>query len=127
MPGRPSAIKIELDERTRIILHEWIHRHKTPHDLVKRTLAILNLSQGRSFIATARHVGLTERHVRTWARRFVEQGPQGLYDRPRSGRRPLFPPSVALYAVKLAGAQPEQHGRSLAQWDWKAGGTPIDR
>src|SRR6266496_3400059 len=117
MPGRSSAITIELDEPTRIVLDGWLQRQKTPFGLVKRVQAILSLSQGHGFIATARHVGLTERHVHSWARRFVEQGPQGLYDRPRSGRKPLFEPSVALYAVKLACEWPDQHGRSLAQWD----------
>lgn len=117
MPGRPSAIKINLNEQTRMVLHGWIQRQKTPFGLVKRAQAILSLSQGHSFIATAKHVGLTERHVHSWARRFVEQGPAGLYNRPRSGRKPLFEPSVALYAVKLACEQPDQHGRSLSQWD----------
>ena len=63
MLGRPSAIKIELDEQTRIVLHGWIHRQKTPFGLVKRAQAILNLSEGCSFTATAKHVGFTERHV----------------------------------------------------------------
>lgn len=115
MPGRPSALKIELDEPTRIVLDGWLQRQKTPFGLVKRVQAILSLSQGRSFIATAKQVGLTERHVHSWARRFVEQGPQGLYDRPRSCRKPLFEPSVALYAVKLACERPDKHGRSLAE------------
>src|SRR6266496_3243511 len=63
MPGRSSAITIELDEPTRIVLDGWLQRQKTPFGLVKRVQAILSLSQGHGFIATARHVGLTERHV----------------------------------------------------------------
>src|SRR5438552_16244100 len=112
-PGRPSAITIELDEPTRLVLDGWLHRQKTPFGLVKRVQAILSLSQGDGFFATARQVGLTERHVRSWARRFLEQGPQGLYDRPRSGRNPLFPPGVALYAVNLTCEQPDQPAGSL--------------
>src|SRR6266702_7403734 len=99
------------------MLSGWVHRQKTPLGLAKRAQAILRLSEGQSFTATAKHVGLTERHVHSWARRFLKLGLQGLYDRPRSGRKPLFPSSVALYAVKLACEQPEQYGRSLAQWD----------
>src|SRR5260370_38165081 len=85
MSGQPSAIKIELDEQTRIVLDGWLHRQKTPLGLVKRVQALLSLSQGRSFIATARHVGLPERHVHPWARRAGGAGSQGVYRRPRIG------------------------------------------
>ena len=39
MLGRPSAITIELDEPTRIILNGWLQRQKTPFGLVKRVQA----------------------------------------------------------------------------------------
>src|SRR5258708_20458633 len=106
MPGRPSTLKIELDEPTRIVLDGWLQRQKTPFGLVKRIQAILSLSQGRSFIATAKQVGLTERHVHSWARRFVEQGPQGLYALPPSGPNPLFEPSVPFSPLTLTCAPP---------------------
>ncbi len=34
-----------------------------------------------------------ERHLRKWARRFIEQGVAGLYDSQRPGRPPVFSPS----------------------------------
>jgi transposase len=74
------------------------------------------LEQGETFVQTARQVGLTESHVRKWAKRFIEQGVIGLVERPRPGRVPLFSPEVALYVVKLACERPDAAGRSLSQW-----------
>ncbi len=68
------------------------------------------------YAPTARQVGLSEFHLRKWARRFCELGIAGLRARPRSGRPPVFPPEVALYVVKLACERPDKFGRSLSQW-----------
>jgi hypothetical protein len=75
------------------------------------------LEQGQTFVQTAQWVGLTENNVRKWARRFLEQGIVGLYEKPRPGRTPLFPPEVALHVVKLACERPDHVGRSLSQWN----------
>ncbi|KAB8315238.1 helix-turn-helix domain-containing protein [Tolypothrix campylonemoides VB511288] len=34
-----------------------------------------------------------ERHIRKWARRFIDKGIDGLYDAKRPGRPPVFSPS----------------------------------
>jgi len=92
MQGRRSALRIEIDDQTRATLAGWLRRQKTPVGLAKRARAILLLVEGHSFAATARRVELRERHVRKWAWRFVASGIDGLYDRPRPGRRPVFSP-----------------------------------
>ena len=58
----------------------------------KRARAMLLLTDGQTFAATARQVGLRERHVRKWALRFVAQGLEGLSDKKRPGRKPVFSP-----------------------------------
>ena len=92
MQGRHSALHIALDDATRATLQGWLRKQKTPVALAKRTRAMLLLAEGQTFAATARHVGLRERHVRTWALRFVAHGIEGLYDKKRPGRRPVFSP-----------------------------------
>jgi hypothetical protein len=92
MQGRRSALRIELDDHTRATLSGWLRRQKTPVGLAKRARAILLLAEGHTFAATARQVELRERHVRKWALRFVASGVDGLYDKPRPGRRPVFSP-----------------------------------
>jgi transposase len=89
----------------------------TKHLLCSRARALLLLEQGSYYAPTARQVGLSERHVRKWARCFREHNIAGLRERPRSGRPPVFSPQVALYVVKLACERPDLLGRSLSQWN----------
>ena len=92
MQGRRSAVHIAVDDHTRATLAGWLRRQKTPVGLAKRAHAILLLADGQTFAATARQVGLRERHIRKWALRFLAQGVEGLSDKKRPGRRPAFPP-----------------------------------
>jgi transposase len=117
MQGRHSAIHIEMNDDTRTTLTGWLRKQKTPGGLAKRARAMLLLADGSSFAATARQVALRERHVRKWALRFATQGIDGLLDKKRPGRQPVFSPAVALYVVKRACERPEVVGRSLSQWD----------
>jgi hypothetical protein len=92
MQGRHPAIHIEMPDATRATLTGWLRKQKTPVGLAKRARAMLLLADGYSFAATARQVALRERHVRKWALRFVAQGIEGLGDKKRPGRRPVFSP-----------------------------------
>ena len=93
MQGRHSALPIALDDATRATLQGWLRKQKTPVALATRARAIVLLADGQTLAATARHVELRERHVRKWALRFVASGLDGLYDKKRPGRRPVFSPS----------------------------------
>jgi DDE superfamily endonuclease/homeodomain-containing protein len=117
MQGRRSALHMAVADQTRATLGGWLRRQKTPGGLAKRAHAMFLLAEGQTFAATARQVGLRERHVRKWALRIVAQGIEGWSDQKRPGRRPVFPPAVALYVVKLAGERPDVAGRSLSPWD----------
>ena len=117
MPGRHSTMKIQMNPQTRTLLQSWLHRQKTPLGQAKRARAMLLLEQGHPFVHTARWVGFTESNLRKWAKRFLEHGVAGLYEKPRPGRTPLFPPEVALHVVKLACELPDHVGRSLVQWN----------
>ena len=92
MQGRHSAIHIEMNDPTRATLTGWLRQQKPPVGLAKRARALLLLAEGSSLAATARQVELRERHVRTWALRFATQGMDGLSDKKRPGRQPVFSP-----------------------------------
>jgi hypothetical protein len=92
MQGRKSALHIAIDDPTRAILAGWLRRQKTPVGLAKRAHAILLLADGQTFATTARQVGMRERHMRKWALRFLARGIEGLSDKKRPGRRPVFSP-----------------------------------
>ena len=96
MRGRTSKIKISLTQPQRETLEGLLRRQKTSVGLAKRARAMLLLAEGERFNQTADRVGLGERHLRKWAKRFVEQGVEGLQDKPRPGRVPVFPPSSRL-------------------------------
>lgn len=93
MRGRTSSIKIELTSEQREVLSGWLRRQKTPGGLVKRARAMLLLADGQTFTQTSLMVGMGERHLRKWARRFMERGIEGLCDSKRPGRAPVFSPS----------------------------------
>ena len=117
MRGRHAAVMIQMSQQTRSTLQGWLQRQKTPLGRAKRARAMLLLEQGHSYAQTARWVGLTERNLRKWARRFHGRGLALLDDSPRPSRTPVFSPEVALYTVKLACERPDDIGRSLSQWD----------
>jgi len=75
------------------------------------------IANGEQYAHVALRVGISERYVRMWVRRFLAQGISGLYDKPRPGRPPTFSPVVALHVVKMACERPDEQGRSLCQWD----------
>ena len=92
MQGRKTALIVRMDQDDREKLLSWLRATKTPQGRAKRARAMLLLDAGYSYAATARAVGLRERHVRKWAQRFLRDGPGGLDDAPRSGRPPVFSP-----------------------------------
>jgi hypothetical protein len=92
MRGRKSALKVVMDEATRAELVGWLRGQKTPVGLAKRAWAMLLLADGGSFVGVGRQVGMADRHVRKWAKRFLRDGPNGLRDGKRTGRPPVFSP-----------------------------------
>jgi hypothetical protein len=92
MRGRKSALTVQMDDDARQTLLGWLRAQKTPVGLAKRAWAMVLLAGGETFSATARQVGLGDRHVRKWAKRFLRHGVEGLRDQPRPGRKPVFSP-----------------------------------
>ena len=90
--GQKTNRPIQLDDYTRVTLAAWLRRPKTPMGLAKRAQALLLLDQGLPYAATARRVHLSERHIRKWAYRFIEEGLAGLLDRQRPERLPGVSP-----------------------------------
>lgn len=93
MRGRKSAVTLELGEAVRQTLEGWLRATSTPLGKARRARGLLLIADGVSYVETATLVGMAERHVRKWVRRFVQDGLDGLEDLPRSGRPPAFPPS----------------------------------
>lgn len=92
MRGRKTASKVVLSgEEQRELVH-LVRSTTTPAGLARRCRMILAVADGKTLAETARLVGVTEKIVREWTKRFVEQRLDGLRDRPRPGRKPVFSP-----------------------------------
>ena len=92
MRGRKSSLTIALTPEDRAAIEHW-QRATTCHaGLARRGRALLLLEQGETLTQAARLCGLSVRHVRKWAERFRAGGLAGLHDKPRPGRKPVFPP-----------------------------------
>ena len=92
MRGRKTQLTVRMDDATREELLSRLRAQRTPVGLARRAWAMLLLAGGQSYAATSRQVGLAERHVRKWAKRFLRDGIEGLRDGKRTGRPPVFSP-----------------------------------
>src|SRR5215218_3364800 len=79
-----------------------------------RLLAIANALDGRTRAEAARLAGMERQALHDAIQRFNGEGPDGLHDRPRSGRPEQLTPGqqAALKAHILRGPQPERDGVS---------------
>jgi hypothetical protein len=93
MRGRKAALAVYLSDNERQELQVLLRRQKTPLGLARRARAMLLLDQRMTYVQAAAQAGLSVRHLRKWASRFLLQRVPGLLDRPRSGRPPVFSPS----------------------------------
>ena len=83
--GRPMPPLI-LDDTERETLERWVRRPKTAQGLVLRARMILGCTNGRSNIAVAADLKVSDETVGKWRSRFLERRLDGLSDEPRSGR-----------------------------------------
>ena len=92
MRGRKTALIDTLTDTQREELESWLRRTTTPWGLARRAQAILLLGAGATFTATAKKIGMRERHIRKRAKRFLRKGIDGLCDGKGRGRKPVFSP-----------------------------------
>ncbi|MEU8695543.1 IS630 family transposase [Streptomyces sp. NPDC048665] len=80
-----------------------------------RAHIVLHAARGRSNARIARETGLHLDTVRTWRRRFAEQGMPGLADRQRPGRPPSFTALQSAQIKALACQLPAETGTPLSR------------
>jgi hypothetical protein len=93
---RKTALTLHLTPAERQTLHAWQRATTIPVGLARRGRIILLLADGMTITAITKTVGISRRFVYKWVQRFLEQGVEGLADKPgRGGRRGLRPPAVS--------------------------------
>lgn len=92
MTDRPAP-----DPAARSTLEQMIRR--APGRISRRAQAVVWWLDGQSQTTIARRLGVTRQSVQAWCTRFRAAGPDGLWDRPRSGRPPRAGPAPTARVV----------------------------
>src|SRR5215468_11228932 len=85
--GRKTSLTIRLTPAERRTLLAWQRATTIPAGLVRRGRILLLLTEGMTITDIATTVGISRRFVYKWVQRFVQEGLEGLYDKPGPGRR----------------------------------------
>ncbi len=89
---------------------------RAEHRVVIRARIVLAAAHGQSNAAIAAEVGMHIDTVRKWRRRFHRERLEGLADRHRSGRPPVFTRAQVVEVKALACRPPDAVGVPLARW-----------
>ncbi len=89
---RSSPFVIELSSAERVALESTSRRYTAPYRDVVRARIVLLAAEGLENTVIAGRVELPVQIVSKWRKRFFEERVAGLAERPRTGRRPAFPP-----------------------------------
>ena len=85
--GRKTSLTIRLTPAQRQTLLAWQRAPVIPASLARRGRIILLLADGLTITDIAAAVGMSRRHTYKWIQRFVQEGLEGLEDKPRRDRR----------------------------------------
>jgi transposase len=83
-PG-PKIPPLSVTDAQRAVLEGWVRRRTTAQALAQRSRIVLECAEGHSIMEVSRRLHVTADTVRTWRRRFLERGLDGLSDEPRPG------------------------------------------
>jgi transposase len=82
----------------------------------RRAQAVRAVVKGQRLQTVSDTLHFTYAALRKWVHRFASQGPQGLVDRPRSGRPPKLTCALEQHLHRLIDQDPLQHGSIYSQW-----------
>ena len=85
--GRKTSLTIRLTRPQRQTLLAWQRATTVPAGLARRARMILLLADGMTITDIAATVGMSRRHTYKWIQRFVQEGLEGLHNKPGPGRR----------------------------------------
>jgi len=105
-----------LNRRNRFQLQRQL-KHSQDATLYRRTLAILEIDQGKPVGAVAEALGVTRQAVYNWIEAYAEAyDPLSLVDAARSGRPSSWTPDLQELLGKLLQETPSQWGLHGANW-----------
>src|SRR2546421_6577164 len=93
----------------------------------RRAQAVRDVVKGRRLQNVSDALQFTYSALRKWVHRFANQGPQGLLDRPRSGRPPKVTCELEQHLNRLVDQDPLQYGSIHSQWSCQELATVLAR
>src|SRR5438132_9398937 len=93
----------------------------------RRAQAVREVVAGHHIHAVSEAFHLANSALRKWVQRFAQEGPQGLRDRPRSGRPPKVTCELAQHLNRLVDQDPLEHGSLHSQWSCLEQATALPR
>src|SRR6266511_3547434 len=91
----------------------------------RRAQAVRDVVTGQRLQTVSDTLHFTYSALRKWVHRFANQGPQGLLDRPRSGRPPKVTCELEKHLNRLVDQDPLQHGSLYSQWSCRELATVL--
>ncbi|MFJ2766153.1 helix-turn-helix domain-containing protein, partial [Streptomyces prasinus] len=99
---------MSLTDAQRTVLESWVRHRTTAQALAQRSRIVLECAEGHSIMEVSRRLSISPDTVRTWRRRFIERGLDGLSDEPRPGvPRKITDADVERVVVKTLEEKPK--------------------
>ncbi len=91
----------------------------------RRAQAVREVVAGHHIHAVSEAFHVANSALRKWVQRFAQEGPQGLRDRPRSGRPPTVTCELEQHLNRLVDQDPLEHGSLYSQWSCRELATVL--
>src|SRR3989440_5456240 len=109
----PEAREVHLSRKDRKVLEACCRSPATLQRDLKRARIVLLAADGRSTRSIAKEVGVQPRIVSLWRHRYADHGLEGLNDKPRPGKQPIYTKTTDKRILKLLDKPPPQ---GFARW-----------
>jgi transposase len=108
-----EARKVHVSRKDRKVLEACCRSPVTLQRDLKRARIVLLAAAGRSTRSIAKEVGVQPRIVSLWRHRYAELGLEGLQDKPRPGKQPIYTKATDQQILKLLDKPPPA---GFARW-----------
>jgi transposase len=109
------TLKLHFPDDALPTLDTFLKRTKEAR-VFRRAQAVRDVVKGQRLQTVSDSLQFTYSALRKWVQRFANQGPEGLLDRPRSGRPPKVTCELEKHLNRLVDQDPLQYGSIHSQW-----------
>jgi Homeodomain-like domain-containing protein len=93
----PEAREVHLSRKDRKVLEACCRSPVTLQRDLKQARIVLLAADGRSTRSIVKEVGVQPRIVSLWRHRYADHGLEGLQDKPRPGKQPIYTKATDLH------------------------------